>query len=100
MALKNYLYAKHARDEFTLSLMQKANIIIPQNLQPLGAGSGNEEKAKSHCSDIESCNNCANCPNKKNTPKITIEIDRDTKLEQEIESINHTLTEIDFTNKI
>lgn len=101
MALKNYLYAKHANDQFTLKLMKDSNILRPE-LQPINPIIANDEKdkTKDHCVDIESCNNCANCPNNKHKtqPKISIEIDKD--LDTQLESINNTLREIDFTNKI
>lgn len=93
MALRNYLYAKHANDQFALSLMHKKDVNKDIHLDhtKVEETSLNNEIEDSH----KQCQNCKDCKDcKSNKPKISIE------LEEEVKEIESNMREVDFTHKI
>lgn len=93
MALRNYLYAKHANDQFALSLMHKDDIKdVHLESKPAEQNSNTyKDIEESH----EKCDNCADCKDCK-TKKAKVNIE----LEATVQSLEHSLKEIDFTHKI
>lgn len=88
MALRNYMYAKHATDQFAMKVLrQQENPADGKSQQlenKLENQNGNNEEistqsvARDHCSE-DTCNNCQNCSKtEKLVAKVSIEIEQES----------------------